>query len=796
MSLATLAGDAVSPLSGDVRLTDEILAGLKLLRELQRRPPMYRFRGSVALRRFRAGEVIARQGERMATAFYALTAEDEFALLSTLCRAARPRRPDEELLARRDEARDRVERTGGRDAVLRLMEVRAPRLARPGEPVGGRDGPVTLVQEGELFNDAGCLEGMPHATTAVAVRDCYLLEMKADFLAAIQDDPVYKARADAAYRARVLRLQLARLPLFCDLSEDEFALVGDAVELRSVEPGEVILDEHEGCDGLYVVRAGLVRLVKNVSALLGPDDVADWTCLREKLLDGASGARPYEVVWRRLSADARSAVERGHGSSWPDAAARAVVIAALNHLITSSDFAYDPQVESPDSEVLPFGPGETARRKNRAGLETILAPALKPSRAGRAPECVIDYRSRGDAFGLSDLLLDRPCSATAVASGHANAVGRVELAWLPVEAFWRLLRAVPRLREPLVAETARQRQNEQRRLATPAWDDSETRFSDEAVRLGLIQGQQLLLIDLDRCTRCDECVRACAGKQSDGRSRLFLEGPRFRRHLVPTACRSCLDPVCLIGCPVGSIHRGAGRQIVIENWCIGCGLCGESCPYGAIQLHDLGIIPEVSVGWRFLPADAAAEGWQKREFRPIAWLPAATPFVLDRTVREQLTERGLPRDPRVFAFRYDLAPGAVAFNGATTFRLEITSPGSARVWVNGEPREPIEKPRAGRNVYTIQVGAAGLGTGSNVVAVEIVHPGEGVAVGEPLLQARMDAISSDMSEDGPAGLSGRPVTRRAAVCDLCADQPGGAACIRACPHDAALRVDARTGLPA
>ena len=49
-----------------------------------------------------------------------------------------------------------------------------------------------------------------------------------------------------------------------------------------------------------------------------------------------------------------------------------------------------------------------------------------------------------------------------------------------------------------------------------------------------------MLIDLDRCTRCDECVRACANTHDDGHSRLFLVGPRqavidvTRRHGVPT----------------------------------------------------------------------------------------------------------------------------------------------------------------------------------------------------------------------------------------------------------------------
>ena len=42
----------------------------------------------------------------------------------------------------------------------------------------------------------------------------------------------------------------------------------------------------------------------------------------------------------------------------------------------------------------------------------------------------------------------------------------------------------------------------------------------------------------------------------------------------------------MIGCPVGSIRRRDSLEIVIEDWCVGCGLCAESCPYGNINLHS------------------------------------------------------------------------------------------------------------------------------------------------------------------------------------------------------------------
>jgi Fe-S-cluster-containing hydrogenase component 2 len=104
-----------------------------------------------------------------------------------------------------------------------------------------------------------------------------------------------------------------------------------------------------------------------------------------------------------------------------------------------------------------------------------------------------------------------------------------------------------------------------------------------------MQGQNLLLLDLDRCTRCDECVKACVATHDDGVTRLIRDGLRFDHYLVPTSCRACMDPLCMTRCPVGSIRRKDTLDIVIEDWCIGCGNCGIDCPYGNINVVNLSV---------------------------------------------------------------------------------------------------------------------------------------------------------------------------------------------------------------
>jgi len=73
-------------------------------------------------------------------------------------------------------------------------------------------------------------------------------------------------------------------------------------------------------------------------------------------------------------------------------------------------------------------------------------------------------------------------------------------------------------------------------------------------------------------------------------TRLVREGLRFDQFLVATSCRQCRDPLCMVGCPVGSIRRRNSLEVIIEDWCIGCGLCARNCPYGNINLHPFEVI--------------------------------------------------------------------------------------------------------------------------------------------------------------------------------------------------------------
>jgi CRP-like cAMP-binding protein/Fe-S-cluster-containing hydrogenase component 2 len=210
----------------------------------------------------------------------------------------------------------------------------------------------------------------------------------------------------------------------------------------------------------------------------------------------------------------------------------------------------------------------------------IRSGIVRVSEAMPGGEMVRNYLSRGDYFGEIGLLKSIKRTATCVA------LDAVDLVRIPAGEFNQMLKEFPDVRAQLepVAD-ARLAADKQRAIPSGL-------PLDDFLNQGLFEAQNLLLIDLDNCTRCDACVQACA-KAHDGVSRLLRDGLRYDHYLVATACRSCRDPLCMTQCPVGSIRRKENLEILIEDWCIGCGKCAELCPYGNINMHPLEVMKEV-----------------------------------------------------------------------------------------------------------------------------------------------------------------------------------------------------------
>jgi Fe-S-cluster-containing hydrogenase component 2/CRP-like cAMP-binding protein len=847
----------------DVKLTDEQFLRISLFAQLKTKPNLEKYPGTIMLRRFRKGEVVFRQGEAGWTAFYILTSED----LCAIEGKEKAKEPDIFTTIGPEEAREIIKRLrqlqqapAARDEELRTVATVNLAIARPSRKKkqgpwqrlqkrlfdGGpreaekplyipSDGPRDLdyqtlqshLYEGELFGEMSCLYRTPRSATVVATRDCYMLEMLRNIIDQLQKDKAYKEKADEIYKKRVFQLHLRQLSIFRDLTQSQFDSLASRVDLVTKEPGELIFDEHERSDSVYLVRSGLVRVVKKVSALLHAESVRHWKELTVALLEGEKQpSTPRGKIWQLLAEPARILLRGTAAGAALTEEDQQQLLYALNDVIKDRVFAdakeFQPTLATPEfvarATDFPAGkrkdwPDQELRRFNRLLLETILPNIIRQYRPRVGPENVLSYLSRGEFMGEMGVLGGQPRSASCFAYGHpqdggkGKEAGRVELVRILENVVHELVEANPRIRERINREIASRLKINQKKLGRAIWDDDarEVMTSKRFEELGLIQGQRLMLIDLDRCTRCDECVKACVNTHEDGRSRLFLDGPRFDKYLVPVTCRSCLDPVCMIGCPVGSIHRGNNGEIEIEDWCIGCGLCANNCPYGSIQMYDIGLLPFASRGWRFLPAGAVKqEKWFDPGHSADHWPIGEAPFHFDRFFRDQLEAHGHNKESaevnRAVYFRTGLQLPAYLAQAESEFKLEIASSDAAgaTIWVNGTELQG-EKAKSGKREFLLPPKSPEgskpepiFRPGRNVIAARVTPPANNAGL---LFDLRLDAVSKPGAGAGTE-VTEKLVTERAVVCDLCSSSFGQVpACVNACPHDAAMRVDARFEFP-
>ncbi|MBI5196376.1 MAG: 4Fe-4S dicluster domain-containing protein [Nitrospirae bacterium] len=128
------------------------------------------------------------------------------------------------------------------------------------------------------------------------------------------------------------------------------------------------------------------------------------------------------------------------------------------------------------------------------------------------------------------------------------------------------------------------------------------------------------VVDTYKCVGCGLCVKACKQENEiplevpvsrtwveryiilkDGR--VLIDSPHAgangftsqkvnnievnpeniaKAFFVPKLCNQCENPPCVQVCPVGATYKTTDGVILIDRkWCIGCGYCIQSCPYGA-----------------------------------------------------------------------------------------------------------------------------------------------------------------------------------------------------------------------
>ena len=499
------------------------------------------------------------------------------------------------------------------------------------------DGPQDLnintlsapMYEGDLFGEMSCMNLAPRSATVIATEGLaddpvYMIEMVRNALDALRGNAEYRKRMDQIYRTRVMETQVRSLPLFRVLTDGDYKWLANKLELVEFEAGDVIFDEHDSTvDCCYVVRTGVVKVSQNLGCLLGSNELHDLPVLCRELMACSTGTAAAVKFWNELSVETQKLIgELAKSNTGVDEQQKQTLRRAINTWMQASKI-HTTMGQATDDLVANSSLSQYAtlfedfqektsewwelevRIFNRVLLESFCPNGVRKRAAVLNNRRTLSYASRGEIIGEIAVLCKEDRSATCLAFTHpssgqkaatqANLIPqRVEAVRISADVLQELrARSMPftQMVDDIV-KSRRMRDQLAEKSATSVRAGSQTKEFDD---LGLAWGQSLMVIDLDRCTRCQECVKACVNAHDDGRTRLYLDGPRFQnKYLIPVTCRKCLDPVCMIGCPVGAINRGSSGEIQIADHCIGCSKCADQCPYGSIQMDLLDTAQELS----------------------------------------------------------------------------------------------------------------------------------------------------------------------------------------------------------
>lgn len=199
------------------------------------------------------------------------------------------------------------------------------------------------------------------------------------------------------------------------------------------------------------------------------------------------------------------------------------------------------------------------------------------------------YLGKGQVFGLKEIYYnwenkdDIPFQETLRAVGHTDVLivpsyilEDIVFPGLPKSLIPKDLKSLNKVNFNSQEQVVK-RDNDKTRIRTD--------ILEYVVEKRYMNGQKTMMIDLQRCTRCDDCMQACSVSHG-GNPRFVRQGEHTGSLMVANACMHCQDPVCMIGCPTGAIGRSTqeGQIIINDITCIGCQTCANSCPYENIKM--------------------------------------------------------------------------------------------------------------------------------------------------------------------------------------------------------------------
>jgi len=108
--------------------------------------------------------------------------------------------------------------------------------------------------------------------------------------------------------------------------------------------------------------------------------------------------------------------------------------------------------------------------------------------------------------------------------------------------------------------------------------------------------RRVLVTYTHRCVGCRICEQWCSlehgGTMNPARSRITVHRDHRQCANIPVACSQCTKAPCVTACNFDALKRDpvTGGLLLDADACVGCRLCLEVCPRGAIKMDaDAGV---------------------------------------------------------------------------------------------------------------------------------------------------------------------------------------------------------------
>ena len=123
-------------------------------------------------------------------------------------------------------------------------------------------------------------------------------------------------------------------------------------------------------------------------------------------------------------------------------------------------------------------------------------------------------------------------------------------------------------------------------------DSKEKDQNPQAESVHILHAKGVLKVDEELCAGCMQCMHTCSlvnfGVSSHELARIQMAAvTKYEFDAYAQPCLQCVDPLCLLNCPIDAItvDEITGARVVNEDICDGCQICIQSCPYNPPRIR-------------------------------------------------------------------------------------------------------------------------------------------------------------------------------------------------------------------